>query len=442
MKTPHASDLGTAYGGAAARLAQTRTGLPDEHRTRRAVSATEDLFRGNSFQHLAFAYTEHVLALAAEGAFAGASLDDGRVISASNLILIMLYFAHHTARNTDLDKGRKAGCVLEGKATQKAIMKETGLSEKTIQRAIKWLDERAFIDVHYIHEGKKQYYGSIQVLSWSADSEAVRKEWWASQQATQNVSEPAFPGNQSPGPVVPVPGTGSTSPQDRVFNTSSYNQEPTKSDDTGQTASGSKRTKPAARHGNDDQPLEDTDDWFEDFKARMVPDLEQPEDRDDLVTFFVGKSRSGTPYLAMEGSRSKEHPHGRNFVPGMDEGQIRLTPEQVSEYFKARHTDQRRWRHLNHEYYDLAMDTDPGFRRRPPKRTVAERGREYNNLFWVQTEGERAGYFTRTHLADQQPGEVRVELTPREAKELFDMADRTRQVAFMQKKIGHAEEAA
>jgi hypothetical protein len=395
-----------------------------------AASALDDQFRGSSFQHLAWAVTEHIHKLTADGVFEGQQAARA----------VLLYFAHHTARYTDTGKGRKTGYVLEGKATQKAIMTETGLSKATVNRAVKWLQEQGLIAVAYVYEGQRQSYGSIQISSWDAQSEADRQAWLATQQPGR-VHEATSSTHHEDSQVLTM--TPSSTHHEAVFNTDSYTEETTTKsddDDIGETASQGKRLKLADARQDFDVP------------GHLAPAPQA--DGDDLALFFVGRSKSGKPYLAMEGSRSRKYPDGRKFVRGMDEGQIRLTPEQVSEYFTAYSTDTARWRELNRHYYDLAEQADPRFRRRPDKRRVNERGKEYVNDFWVQTEGERAGYFTRTSKRDQRPGEVLVTLTPVEAKTLFDIKDwmgpdlgnvenRTRRVEWMRSKLldlGHLED--
>src|SRR5262249_36545654 len=131
--------------------------------------------------------------------------------------------------------------------------------------------------------------------------------------------------------------------------------------------------------------LEPFDDWL----ARMSPDLLEPAPQDAAgALFYVGRSKSGNPYLAQAAVKSARFPAARTFEPGMDEGQIRLTKDQVRDYFKAKQTDKWRWRDLNRQYYELAASTDPGFRRRPDKHPF---GAGYDNRYWVQTEGAAAG---------------------------------------------------
>jgi len=418
------------------------------------AQADAALFKGNTFQHLAWAYTKHIHSLTDAGLF------DGHQAART----VMLYFAHHTARYTATGKGREAGCVLEGKISQKAIMKETGLSQKSVQRAVNWLIASGFVRVDVLFGGQRQYYARIEITSFDAESEQDRKAWLAGQQAAQVPAEDAgdgvitgSTGHHDHSQLVTM--TSSTGHHDRVFNTDSYTEEHTlKSDDDDLPAEQSKRMKPSAPSApaapsalESGDGMTDTRSWLEildpNWKAAPQPD-------GDSVLFYVGQDKKGYPYLAQEGVRSSRYPAGRAFVHGMDSGRVWLTPEQVSEYFAASQGDTSRWRELNRHYYELAEETDPQFRQRPRKRTVAERGREYVNSFWVQTEGERAGYFTRTNRRDQKPGEVRVELTPHEAVELFGKKDymgqdlgyvenRTDRVEWMRNKLaqlGHLDE--
>jgi DNA-binding transcriptional ArsR family regulator len=76
---------------------------------------------------------------------------------------VLVHFAMNLSSVNDIEQGLAEGYVMEGCIPVAQIMRKTRLSKPTVQRAVKWLRQQGYIEVQYLHEGGRQYFGSIKV---------------------------------------------------------------------------------------------------------------------------------------------------------------------------------------------------------------------------------------------------------------------------------------